>query len=266
MKEIKIPKIIHLCWFSGEEYPPIIKECINSWKRVLPDYTIKIWTAEMAISTQIPYVIEAIRVKKWAFAADVIRLYALYTEGGVYMDSDILIRERFDNFITNELIFFHEYHDTIFKSHNNPIDSMGHHINREKVVEGIGIQAAFIIGVKGHQLIEKILSYYKNRHFINSDGSLDMSIIAPYIYAKFAEELGYCYIDKKQEFKNLTIYPSQYVAGCFEECTTNSFALHCCTQSWRKPSIKNLIKIMIKRILGIDSTAKKINEFLKYTQ
>lgn len=44
-----VPKIIHLCWFSGDEYPDIIRKCIDSWQRVLPDFEIKIWTREMLL-------------------------------------------------------------------------------------------------------------------------------------------------------------------------------------------------------------------------
>lgn len=102
---MRIPKVIHLCWFSGDEYPDIIKKCIDSWRRVLPDFEIKIWTKEMALETNILYVKEAISVRKWAFAADVIRLWAVYHEGGVYMDSDIYILQRFDAFMKNKLVF-----------------------------------------------------------------------------------------------------------------------------------------------------------------
>ena len=34
----------------------------------------------------VPYVRDAMKAKKYAFAADYIRLYALYTEGGIYLD------------------------------------------------------------------------------------------------------------------------------------------------------------------------------------
>ncbi len=39
-----VPKIIHLCWFSNDPFPVEIKICLESWKRVLPDYTIRRWT------------------------------------------------------------------------------------------------------------------------------------------------------------------------------------------------------------------------------
>ena len=39
----KIPKIIHLCWLSGDPYPPTIARCIDSWNQVMPDYEIMLW-------------------------------------------------------------------------------------------------------------------------------------------------------------------------------------------------------------------------------
>ena len=30
-----IPKIIHYCWFGGNEMPPLVQKCINSWKEHL---------------------------------------------------------------------------------------------------------------------------------------------------------------------------------------------------------------------------------------
>ena len=40
-----IPKIIHYCWFGGEK-PNKVKRCIESWKKVLPDYDVREWNAE----------------------------------------------------------------------------------------------------------------------------------------------------------------------------------------------------------------------------
>lgn len=92
LKKFMIPKIIHLCWFSEESFPVEIKICLASWKRILPDYTIRLWTYADALAIGCDYVSEALSVKKWAFAADVIRFYAIYKEGGIYMDSDMLLK------------------------------------------------------------------------------------------------------------------------------------------------------------------------------
>ena len=31
-----IPKIIHLCWLSGDPYPAKIAKCLDTWKKYLP--------------------------------------------------------------------------------------------------------------------------------------------------------------------------------------------------------------------------------------
>ena len=84
-----IPKIIHFCWLSGDPYPEKIRKCMKTWKKVMPDYEIKLWSMEtFDVSSAPVYVQEAVKARKWAFAADYIRMYALYTEGGIYLDSD----------------------------------------------------------------------------------------------------------------------------------------------------------------------------------
>ena len=183
-KLVNIPKIIHLCWFSGDEYPQGIKECLDSWRRVIPDYQVKLWTKDMALATGIPFVREAIEKRKWAFAADVIRLYALYYDGGVYADSDIFILKRFDEYLTDDLVLFHEYAKPSFKKNpNGMFDEVGHNLMKGHVVKGLNIQAAFMISSGHHPLVKELLDYYRERSFIHEDGSLEMDIIAPEIYS-----------------------------------------------------------------------------------
>ena len=55
----------------------------------------------------VPYVKEAFEARKWAFAADYIRMYALYTQGGIYLDSDVVLLKKFDDFLDNA--FLQEY-------------------------------------------------------------------------------------------------------------------------------------------------------------
>lgn len=95
-----IPKKIHCCWLGGGNYPPKIQECIESWRRVLPDYEIIVWDENRFDVRSVPWVRRAFRLKKYAFAADYIRHYALYTEGGIYLDTDIEIRKPFDELLT----------------------------------------------------------------------------------------------------------------------------------------------------------------------
>ena len=84
-----IPKIIHLCWFSNDPYPVEIKVCLDSWKRLLPDFEVRLWDYDAAKAIGIPFIDEALANRKWAFAADVVRFYAVWKEGGVYMSAGL---------------------------------------------------------------------------------------------------------------------------------------------------------------------------------
>ena len=252
-----IPKIIHLCWFSGEKYPKDIKFCIDSWKRVLPDFQIKIWTKEMALSTGIDFVKEAISVRKWAFAADVIRLYAVYHDGGVYMDSDVYVQKRFDEFLDKKCAFFQEYYP--IADPTGYIDDNGYSTGKAEHIPGMGIQAALFMAEPGNKFIAELLAKYKTKHFILEDGTYNMRLLAPTIYALEAEKFGYRYLNVKQHLTDdLVIYPSDFVgSGIMLKAETN-FAIHCIYHSWddeylkmksKREPILIRIKIFMYRLL-----------------
>lgn len=265
-----IPKIIHLCWFSGDEYPKGIKECLDSWKRIIPDYQIKLWTKDMALATDIPFVKEAIDQHKWAFAADVIRLYALYNDGGIYADSDIYFLKRFDELLTNKLILFIEMSEKSFKKANpaEMFSADGTNLMKEASVNYFGIQAALMIAEPQHPFIGHLLEYYKKLHFIHEDGTLHMDSIAPQIYAKQIERWGFRYKNEKQELQdNIVVYPAEYVGGNNYLRFKNSFAVHCVSHSWKPSSKKEKIifrfKKVIKKVLLMKDKAT-VKSFEKY--
>ena len=71
-----IPKVIHYCWFGGKQYPRLVKKCIRSWIKLLPDYTIKCWNEESFDIDSAPiYVREAFKMKKYAFAKQKWNIY-----------------------------------------------------------------------------------------------------------------------------------------------------------------------------------------------
>ena len=94
-----IPKIIHYCWFGRGEKPSQAQMCIESWKKILPEYQLKEWNEDNFDINQNRYVREAYENRKFAFVTDYVRLYALYNEGGVYMDTDVEVLGSYDSFL-----------------------------------------------------------------------------------------------------------------------------------------------------------------------
>ena len=94
-----IPKIIHYCWFGRGPMPPMALKCIESWHRFMPDYEYKLWNEDNFDVNSVPYVKEAYEARKFAFVTDYVRLYALYTEGGIYMDTDVEVLKPYDDLL-----------------------------------------------------------------------------------------------------------------------------------------------------------------------
>lgn len=153
-----IPSIIHLCWLSGDPYPPLIEKCLESWKKQLPDYSIKIWNAESIDLESNIWLKQAYSVKKYAFASDYIRFYALYNYGGIYLDADVEVLKSFNSLL--HLKYF---------------------IGEEA---GGDVEAAVIGAEKGLNWIKECLDYYDGRPFILADGSYDMRPVPLLINSK----------------------------------------------------------------------------------
>lgn len=145
-----IPKIIHYCWLSSDPIPENLKKCMESWKEKLPGYEFMLWNFERFDKNSSVWVQQAFDSKKYAFAADYIRLFAVYNYGGIYMDMDIEVLKPFDDLLSQKIMIAYE----------NPEQS--------------GIEAGCFGAEKGNKFVSDCLSHYKDRNFIKSDGSFDI--------------------------------------------------------------------------------------------
>lgn len=84
-----IPKRIHYCWFGRGEKPKLAKKCIESWKRVCPDYEIVEWNEDNFDVNMLDYTRFAYENRCYAFLSDYVRLWAVYNNGGIYLDTDV---------------------------------------------------------------------------------------------------------------------------------------------------------------------------------
>lgn len=237
MQENKIPKVIHYCWFSGEEIPPFLQDCIDTWKEVMPDYKIRVWDAKSFDFNSVPFVKEAFEARKWAFVADYIRLYALYTEGGIYMDSDVRVFKPFDKFLHYTFFTSHEIHPGNFtKAEQNKLNKESLPINKNDYIYGLNIQAAIMGGAKGCVYMKECMEFYHDKHFIGNDPKslTEKYIIGPYI-SKTAEKYGYRYNEHEQLLAdNMIILKPEIFVGNSVFLTKESYAIHLCNGSWKE--------------------------------
>lgn len=213
-----IPKIIHYCWI-GDEYPELIKKCIDSWKEKLPDYDIKCWNTDNFDVNICQYTKEAFQEKKYAFVSDYIRLYALYNEGGIYLDSDIEVIKKFDDLLDSHGFTCFENNHTV---------------------------AAWIFGSeKGNPLFKKFMDYYNDKAFILPNGEYDLTP-NPVPITNICVQEGLMLNGKKQELNHIIIYPQEYFCPynrATEELniTKDTYAIHYFNGTWISKQKKEII-------------------------
>ena len=241
-----IPKVIHFCWLSNDPFPPSIQKCIDSWKKNMPDYEIKRWSTENFDINSVPLVKEAFEAKKYAFAADYIRCYALYTEGGIYLDSDVFVQKDFSPLLEGaRYVTGMEYLPLAENLYKQQVDENGDRRVGIDGVSGIGLQAAIMASEVEHPLMKKCLDFYRNRSL---SYIMEHRLLAPVVQAQAAEEYGYKYVKKKQLLKEgVVIYPtSVFGQGCNE--MKGRYAIHMCAGTWVRKTLKNRLISFFARI------------------
>ena len=248
-----IPKIIHLCWLSGDPFPDDIKLCLKSWKQIIPDYEIYFWgklppnsidtvfngmkVKEMTFDiNSTVWTKQAFEYKKYAFAADYIRLYAVYKYGGIYLDSDIVIYKRFDDLLNLPYFIGQQY-------------------------EG-SLEAAVFGAESGTVWIKKVFDRYTDRHFLKNDGALDLlsaprvfyQVLTPiYKFHRLTKKIDYFYEDNRIYVFDKDFFNSRNSQGVSR--TSKSFCAHNYASSWirkndsaSKKILKNLTPKVLRRL------------------
>lgn len=234
-----IPKIIHLCWLSGDPYPEAIQRCLDTWKEKLPDYEVWLWdTKRFDVNTTL-WTKQAFEAKKYAFAADYIRLYALYNYGGIYLDSDVLAYKSFD-----------------------PLLNLPYFIGCDQIN---AFEAAVIGCEKGCPWVKDILDTYDGKPFLKADGTMDM-LTLPCRFHDVLMALGYHFykVDDWTKFdftavdlrrKEMYVFASDYFNGRNEvevSPTKRTFCAHNYMGSWQNSVGGGKIKRLIpNRLLNV---------------
>lgn len=109
-----IPKIIHQIWIGNFKIPVREKQLCNNLKMLHEDYEYKFWTDENIAVEKLPdnvkyWYNKFYSIKNYAFCADLIRMWSVYTYGGFYLDIDFDVKNKLDDFLSYDGLFL--YHN-----------------------------------------------------------------------------------------------------------------------------------------------------------
>ena len=219
-------KKIHYCWFGGKKLPKSVKKCIETWKKMLPDYEIKEWNESNFDINTSNFVKEAYENKKWAFVSDYVRIYALYKEGGIYFDTDMKVLKDVSNIIDKDMFLGYE-------------DS--------------GFVGTAVIGVKEkkNKYIKEILEYYNKISHFNPD--IMYNYANPVIITKILKKYDSIVNDEGIRIfdNNIYVYPRDYFYPLSynyaeREYTENTCMVHLFNATWTSKGERRTIGVYRK--------------------
>jgi len=238
--EEMIPKTIHWCWLSGDPLPDKVKEWMETWDKHLPDYERKLWDMESLDGIEWPPIVyHAIGLKKWAVASDVIRAWALYQDGGIYFDADVVVYKPFDDALMSNktflgIEFFKNHYERSNARHYLNDDGGIIHDKYRPFHLHLGIQTAIMGSMPKQSFFKSVMDRYNNLQGKEHDAVLHSGLISPFVYADVAYDYGFKYLNKPQLLNDeIQIYPNYVFAGFHDQLTYESIALHVCMGSWR---------------------------------
>lgn len=216
---MSIPKIIHYCWLSNEPYPELVRHCMQSWKEKLPDYEFILWDISRFNINSIPWVKQACNAKKWAFAADYIRLYALYNYGGIYLDSDVEVLKTFNDLLNQPYFFGREHTPDLIENQHS-------------------IEAATMGTEKGFPFLKKVMSFYEEHNFIDDKGTLNTTTLPTILAQKLkGEEINVLPMD---------FFSPKNTRTLELQITKNTYSIHHFNGSWHSLAQQKHVALRIK--------------------
>lgn len=227
-----IPKIIHYCWFSGDPFDEMTQKCIKSWETYCPDYEIRQCNAHNFDINSNAFAKEAYQCKKWAFVSDYARLALLYEYGGIYLDGDVEIIQNFDELLEQSAFMGQERKGWL--------------------------SAGVIAAEAGNDAIRVFLDYYKEKHFINDDGTRNQLPNTWIMTHNLFETYGLL-IDNDEQWlgRLLHIYPAEFfspkdsVTGKITR-TENTYAIHHFNGAWKDGQTEGIkLPGWTERIIGV---------------
>lgn len=227
-ENVRIPKIIHYCWFGQKEIPAQYRKWMESWKKYCPDYEIIKWNELNYDIHKCKYMSQAYKMKQWAFVSDYARIEIINQFGGIYLDVDVELKKNIDEMLMNESFCGFE--------------------SNEYVNFGLGFGSK-----KNNPILNGIKEYYDNTDFIRDDGTLNQTN-CPVIQTEIMSRHGLRRNGGFQIVDGMAVYPSRILCGMsphsfrIERSLKHTYAIHHFEGSWLKDQSekKALIKAMKK--------------------
>ncbi len=212
-----IPAKLHYVWFGGGPMSDEMKEALDGWGRLMPDYEVIRWDETNVDIDGHPYLQRMHREGKYAFASDYARLLILEEHGGIYLDTDICMKKSIARFTKEQCFWSFEFDHFI---------------------------STAVIGSRpGHPFVKLLLDEYDH---------LDEPVINNVLVTRaFIREFPEFRLNNKDQVLggDIRIFPKEYlVIPSFGK--DHNFSVHLANNHWKPGTRKIHLGRMVRAILG----------------
>jgi hypothetical protein len=197
----------------------------------MPDYRFMEWSEDNFDVDVCPYVREAYDARRFAFVSDYARGLALKEHGGVYLDTDVQVRRRFDDLLDHRSFWGFE--------------------------TGSYVATSTFGAVPGHDVIEAYLAQYRGRRFVAPDGTHDTTTNVQ-VMTRLWSEHGLVRNDSRQVLRGSDLFLPQRFLSPYDYTTgllgpvEDAYAIHHYEKTWLGPwaRTRGRMKKALGRLIG----------------
>ena len=229
----RIPRKIHYFWIGDKPIPHEFQRNIETWKTHNPDFEIICWNEKNYDFDKCAYTRECVATKQWSFATNYARLDVVYSEGGIYLDTDVVVKRGLDILLADKAFF-----------------NMG---GADRINMGCGF------GAQPHtNIIEDIKNQFEYIHFVNKDGAPMKKTFHSYVHP-ILKKHGFEIINQYQNIDGVALYPCEVMSpltieGMPDFFTKNTISIHMEKGTWKqsveKEGMSKIARLIRERLMN----------------
>lgn len=213
----RIPRTVHYVWFGGKPKSTAMQAVIDGWSRVMPECEVKEWNEDNFDITLHPWMKRMHEEGRYAFASDYARFMVLLEHGGLYLDTDVVMKKSFLPFFRERCFWSFEF------------DSF--------------LSTAIIGAEPGHPLIASLLREYDKL----TEPRVNNSIVTEYFLRNYPD----FHLNNRDQMlpEGVHVFPKEYfVVPGFG--TRKNFSTHEANNHWKPEKDGFRAGPMVRKVIG----------------
>lgn len=226
-----IPQKLHYIWFGGKPKPADMVSVIDGWRKLMPECEVIEWNESNFDVGIHPWMRRMHEEHRYAFASDYARFHILKDHGGVYLDTDVVMKRSIVPFLQERCFFSFEFDSFL---------------------------STCIIGAEpGHPLITALLAEYDN-----VEGPVINNIIVTEYFLRHYPEFRLNNHDQRVG-DSVRVLPKEYfVIPSFDR--VKNFAVHNANNHWKAKRKGSGIGRVVRGIIGEVLLFKLLNVYMNW--